>query len=516
MKNFFIKLKTWTLANKTKSVIIGLIFIVIIYAISRFFVGSAQETQYILSTAQRGTIVSTVSGSGQVEASNELKVVPRSSGVITSVKVSNGDKVKKGQLLFTIDSRDAQKSVRDSQLALDSAIADQTKTLKNYQTDVQYAYTTLLNSGLQAMPGDDGSQKLTAPSISGNYNLEKEGIINVTTYASTGGYSFNLSGLVSGSGLVSSITPQPIGNSGLFILFPSSSTYDNQKWSISIPNKNSSTYVSNYNNYQTALKNLKEAQELDTSSAYSIQAKKNALIDAKQNLSDYYVTALFEGTIANITAKIGDNASSGTSLGTLITHKNIVSVSLNEVDITKVKLGQKAIMTFDAIEDFETTGKVVSIDSLGTVSSGVVNYEVKIAFDTDSDNIKPGMSVSASIVTNIKQDIITVPISAIKNQNGVSYIEITKEDVPVSEVAQNPVSLLSQPETVEVQTGISNDESIEIISGISEGEKYILRTIKSSSTSKATSSSAPSLFGTPGSSGTRSGGMPSGGGNFPR
>ncbi|MDD5433706.1 MAG: hypothetical protein PHE77_03610, partial [Candidatus Pacebacteria bacterium] len=60
----------------------------------------------------------------------------------------------------------------------------------------------------------------------------------------------------------------------------------------------------------------------------------------------------------------------------------MAEISLNEVDVAKVKIGQRAIITFDAIDELEITGKVEDVDTIGTVSQGVVSYNVKIIFDT--------------------------------------------------------------------------------------------------------------------------------------
>ena len=127
------------------------------------------------------------------------------------------------------------------------------------------------------------------------------------------------------------------------------------------------------------------------------------------------------------------------------------------------------------------------MDIVGAVSSGVVNYTVKIGFDTDDDNVKPGMTVTANIIAEMKQEVLAIPSSAVKSQGDISYVEI---------VEGNSNSLTR----VGVETGISNDESIEIISGLAEGDQYVARTITSQATTQPVS--APSLFG--------------GGGNFPR
>ena len=112
----------------------------------------------------------------------------------------------------------------------------------------------------------------------------------------------------------------------------------------------------------------------------------------------------------------GQTISSGTSAITFITQSDVTSISLSEEDITKIKLGQKAVLTFDAISGLTVAGQVTEIDTIGTVSQGVVSYNVQITFDTQDSRIKPGMSVNANVITNVEQNVLTVPNSAVKTK----------------------------------------------------------------------------------------------------
>ena len=222
-----------------------------------------------------------------------------------------------------------------------------------------------------------------------------------------------------------------------------------------------------------------KAQELNVKSA------QNSLYDANQTLADYTVTAPFDCIIAKVNITKGDTISSGTSIATVITKQETAELSLNEVDAAKIKVGQKATMTFDALDTLTITGHVAEIDTLGTVSQGVVTYTVKIAFDTQDDSIKPGMSTSASIITDMRQDILMVPNGAIKT-NSTSYVEMIVN--PIANI-QNPsdttVTSLTAPKQVEVVTGLANDTSTEITSGLNEGDKIITKTTGAKATTTA-------------------------------
>ena len=228
----------------------------------------------------------------------------------------------------------------------------------------------------------------------------------------------------------------------------------------------------------------------------SIQQKEDALNDARQKLADYSIYAPFDGTIAKVNVKKGDSLSSGTVVATLISPKHIADISLNEIDAAKVKVGQKATLTFDAIESLTLTGEVFVIDSIGAVSQGVVSYNLQIAIDTQDSQIKPGMSVNANIIIDSKIDILAVPNSALKTQGAISYVEIL-DDNAVSSADGQSVTSPTAPKQQIVQIGLTDDNYTEIISGLKEGDKIIIKT-NTSTASKTTAQTAPSLFGATG------------------
>jgi RND family efflux transporter MFP subunit len=217
---------------------------------------------------------------------------------------------------------------------------------------------------------------------------------------------------------------------------------------------------------------------LDLQSAeLTVTKAQNALLDAQNTLADYAIRAPFAGTIAKVDVKRGDQASSGTSAVTIITKDQIAELSLNEVDAAKVKVGQKATLTFDAIEDLSIAGTVASVDTLGTVTQGVVSYAVKIDFNTQDARVKPGMTVNANIIVQTAQDVLSVPSSAIKNQNGQSYVQVFRPPLPESTDNTTGVLTPRVPENVSVVTGISDDTSVQIVTGLQLGEQIVVRSV---------------------------------------
>ena len=236
---------------------------------------------------------------------------------------------------------------------------------------------------------------------------------------------------------------------------------------------------------------LAGADDLDLKTQMlTVQQRKNALADARAALADYTVRAPFAGVLAKVSVKRGDSVSSNTAIATLITKQQLADVSLNEVDAARIKLSQKAALTFDALPDFQLTGLVAEIDSVGTESSGVVNYNVKIGFDSQDERVKPGMSVSAVIITEVRQESLLVPNSAIKTQGDRTYVQVMEDGQVVNR-------------TVKVES--ANDTESRVTGDLQEGDAVVTRTVNGETAPAR--GQAPSLFGAPG--GARGSGGPS-------
>ena len=207
----------------------------------------------------------------------------------------------------------------------------------------------------------------------------------------------------------------------------------------------------------------------------AINQKQNSLWNAQNDLADCYVKAPFDGVVADVGFSRGDTVGSSSILATLITTSRIAEISLNEIDVASIEIGQKVIITFDAIEGLSISGKVIEIDAIGKNSSGVVSYGVKIGFDTQDERIKPGMTISTNIITNSKQNILSVPLSAVKTINNIDYIEILVD---------------GNSQQIIVTTGVSDDTMIEISEGLSEGDQVITQTISGTAVSSTNSSNS--------------------------
>jgi len=255
---------------------------------------------------------------------------------------------------------------------------------------------------------------------------------------------------------------------------------------------------------------LQIAQNSVDRSVSALTAAQNKLNDANTALSDYTVVAPFDGIVATVPTQQYADASAGSALLSLVTTQQVATISLNEVDAAKIQVGQKATMTFDAVDSLTITGEVAEVSPVGTVTQGVVNYTIKIAFDSQDDRIKAGMSVTTSIVTQVKADVLAVSNSAVKTQGSQQYVEqLDPSDKSATTSADGLVATKTAPIRTTVQTGVSNDTLTEITGGLNEGDKIIVQTIKAAATAAAaTTQNSSSLLRAASTGGARAGGGP--------
>ena len=601
MKKHIGKIKSYFLAHKIISVIVLVAVLGGGYWGYNKLTSTALDTRYVTAKVEKGTIISSISGSGQVSASNQLDIKPKVSGEITAVYIKAGQEVNAGAILAAVNSADAERAMRDAETALETAKLELDKILEPLdELTLLQAETSLAETKESKQKAKDNIKKayddgfntvsnvfLDLPGImtglndmffksnigTGQWNIDwyegqvrsedrdktkifKQNFVDsyykAKTAYDTSFDNYKVVSRTSDNATVEALITQTydttrlisdaIKNANNYLDLVNSSIQTNNadtpailtthKASLNSYTSKTNTHLSSLLSLERSLKDSQEAivsadrtiaekelslaktkegpDDLDIrAKKIAIQQREDALTTAKQTLSDHYIRAPFAGVIAKVNARKGDSASAGTAVATLITKQKIAEISLNEVDVTKVKIGQKATLTFDAIEDLTITGEVIEVDLIGTVSQGVVSYIVKIGFDTGDGEVRSGMTVSANIITDMKQDVLTVPSSAVKTQGNLNYVEIVNEDLPLTQTSQTVGVLLpTLPTQVPVVLGLSSDESVEIISGLTEGDQYVVRKITTTTTSQSTSTSAPSLLG--------GGGARTGGGNFPR
>lgn len=568
-------------------------------------------TKYVVEDATTGTVVASVSGTGQVQAGTTIDVTPKVSEDVTSIPVTVGQHVSAGQVLIQLDPTTEEQAVQQAQLALEQAqlsaeetdqvatttlmqqqdavttdeqaVVDASTTLaQDYETGFNNLGPTFVNLqtvmvGLQDfVTGNDISRTQEDPdafvSLMPDYLqaglIPYENTLQSEYAAAAAAYQQNL---IDYHAVTSSSSPATMDalfsetlntaqtvsdavKAGKDFLdyvintYPSSSSTKPLPLIANTLQTNFSTYTTtmssevssvqstittitgdknNIVNTQDSLEQASETlaetiagptQTTLLSQQISVQTAQENLTTAQENLSYTSVTAPISGVVSAINATVGETP--GSDAVTIVGDGQVAQVTLNEIDAAKVSLGDPATLTFDALPNLSLAGTVVEIDPVGTVSQGVVSYNVQIGFsqpaDTSSTNqVKPGMSVTANIITQVDQNVIAVPNAAVITSGNSSYILEPATPISASELASSANGGIVLPATKEVPVtvGLANDTETEIDSGVNAGDQIVVQTVESSVTTASTAStggSALQLLG--GGSGARFGG--GGGGTF--
>jgi RND family efflux transporter MFP subunit len=193
-----------------------------------------------------------------------------------------------------------------------------------------------------------------------------------------------------------------------------------------------------------------------------------------------YVTAPSAGVITGISFIEGmrlnsEQTSSGSATSqTIASIKTggapLISVNVSEIDVPEIQVGQKATVTVDSIPDKTFTGEVVTVDRVGELSSGVSNYPVIIQLDSNAKEILSNMGITAEIIVAKEDNVLTVPTTAVQEQNGNSFVRVLEG---------------GEPHYVAVKTGLSSLSEVQILDGVSEGDEVIVNNLSTGSTTDA-------------------------------
>jgi macrolide-specific efflux system membrane fusion protein len=163
-----------------------------------------------------------------------------------------------------------------------------------------------------------------------------------------------------------------------------------------------------------------------------------------------------------------------------------VSASVAEADATKLKVGQAADVSWNALPGATATAKLASVDPTATTSNNVVTYGVVFSLDQLPNGVRAGQTVQLSVTVGRVDNVVNVNSAALTTLG-------TRHTVTVLRNGQQVVT--------PVQVGLIGDQAVEITSGIQVGERVV---VKTSTTSPSGGNGAPG--------GARGGGFPGGGG----
>lgn len=246
---------------------------------------------------------------------------------------------------------------------------------------------------------------------------------------------------------------------------------------------------------------ISQSNFLTTKAAYesaqaSVLQSKASLREILDQLYKTTIVSPIDGTITQLNVEIGERVlgsgfTQGTNIMTVSDLNNIEAVvDVDENDVVLVSVGDTAKIKVDAFGDRIFTGLVTQIgNSAKTAGFGtqqeVVNFEVKIKLIEPDESLRPGMSCNADIETETVADVLSIPIQSVTARTDIKKDSETETNQNNDEAVVEKRQRFEKPkeivfiikdgsaQSIEVETGISDDNYIQIISGL-EGDEDVV------------------------------------------
>lgn len=472
----------------------------------------------------RKNLEEAVSLTGRVKPTAEASVTFEKSGTVRNVNVKTGDRVYKGQALATLSGDDAYARVAEAQAGLESQrailadleagardeqIALKKVSIENAQNNINVAfdsikdtirtisissgdivrnnfssyfngteaigYTVNIQSCQSQLESEVNLDRAASEQAVKNIEVIAENYPNLTTEEARRAEIAKLKTELSVvSGFLNSMRSLFTADCVL-----SNKSYDGVRSTIATSRSTISGYqtelntkLNNISSLNIALKQAQEdlrlleagektekirQQEAQVAAARARVAQ--AAADAAKNS----LRAPFNGVVTAVDVKAGEYASMGGGKSiTLISDAQFeIESKVSEVDVAKIKVGDKAMVTFDAYgdsEQFEAT--ITNISPAGVITDGVPTYKTIFSFVNKDERIKSGLTSNIDVVTKVHENVLVLPARAVKNENGVRKVTVKGEK-------ENTVK--------EVTIGARGTSGeIEILSGVSEGDTIVI------------------------------------------
>ena len=396
--------------------------------------GSLEQAQLSLDQAQRGY-------DSRVKDLEKLSVTAPKAGRILSLEVEAGDDVSAGQTVAALRNSDVMtlevpflsdeaagfRVGQSASVTLESTF----ETLEGTVSKVD-RMDTVLEGGMMVR------YVTVEVSNPGALSPSQTGSVTVDGCASAGSAPFayaaeeNITAEVSGQ--VASIQAQEgswVDQGGVILTLTSDSVEDS---------------------LQSAADSLRNAQ-LSLESRYS-------------QLDNYTITSPIRGTVIDKNYKAGETSEAGKVLCSIYDLSYLtMTLSVDELDISDIEVGQKVSITADAVEGKTYTGVVTKVSVAGTSSGGTTTYPVTVRID-ETEGLLPGMNVDAAITLESASDVLAIPAGALNRGNTV----LVTADSPSAAGGTPQENAGEVYHSVPVEIGASDSSYIEIRSGLQEGD----------------------------------------------
>ena len=474
---------------------------------------AAAASTYTAAQVGKQDITVKLSGSGTLKPADSYDVTSLASGEILSANFEEGDTVKKDDILYQIDTKDAETSIKSAELSVERSQLSYNNVLKTIanlnvkapaegtitELDVKVGDTVQAGSKIGTVR-NSASATLNVPFNSADvdsfYLGEAATVTLDSTFETLSGSVTKIGAteqVLTGNMLVKYVTIEVANPGGITDTTSATATVDGvacnnsatfeYKSSQTVTAKASGTVASivadegDHVSKDGVVVKLSsdDIDENVASAKLSLEDAQNSLKNKQEALDDYTVKSPISGTIITKTSKAGDKLSSTSTKTALCTIYDLsyltMDLSVDELDISKVSVGQKVSITADAVEGKKFTGEVTKVNISGTTTNGVTAYPVTVKI-SDTDGLLPGMNVTAEIVVSSAKGVLAIPVDAVSRGNKVLICKDTSKlnTSDGSTLVMGKSGLPEGFEYAQVTLGVNNEAYIEVKDGLKEGD----------------------------------------------
>jgi HlyD family secretion protein len=376
----------------------------------------------------QGTFRDGVSGSGTLNAVSTLDLKPKIAGTITQLP-SEGQRVTKGELIARLDDSSFVRNVENAQFALAKTKAQ-------------------LESTRSGQVNNRANQQQTISSAKSQFQNTQTEVASAQTNLQNARNLFNV-----GGGTAQSV--------------------QDAERSLSKTNANLESARVAYSTAQNAVgfKANSDGQDL-RNLQLAVEQASIGLKNAQVDLGNTKIFAPFAGIVSSVTGQVGAPASNAAPMLTLINDARVeFPVQVDESEISRVKLGQKAEVKLDALAGKVFLGKVTKVSPKATIVSNIAVFYVTVALENQNRILRPGMTAEADIIAKEYPNALQIPKRALLEKNNQTSVLVLASDGKTQE-------------SVNVTTGPDDGSSIVITKGLQAGQNVIvpsrIKVVKSS------------------------------------
>ncbi len=475
---------------------------------------------YRASAVSSGEISTTIDGSGTLAALESQSVTTTAESTVTAVNFAPGDAIKAGDVVMTMSSTDVEDQLSDLKDQLSdtrASLATAKQLLTNLKVtatkggivkdikaqagsvvdDMDYLCLIATDGKMQvAIPATDAMSQYDAVTVQIGDEAQDGYITKIEDGTATVVFTDNYYP-VGTSATVLSESGATLGTGSIAV---------NEYVEVTAPSgKIATVAVEDNEKISKGSTVFTLAEGAPTSTYTTLKNTEAQLLTQIEDLEGLLtVKADTDCTLTALSVKAGDTVASGTTVCTLTgTGGFTIALSIDELDIASVKLGQSATITLDAL-DGDFTGTVTNISYSGS-GSYVTSYTATITTEP-IDGAYPGMSASAKIVTETSGESMIVPVSAVQYDGDTAFVYLAAEDTKAGTMLSESEMDLSKLTKLTVTTGMSDGSYIVVTAdGLAAGDVIWSPERTSTATYTASDTTTTSTFGFGGQGGMMGG-----------